>query len=371
MKVKFILLLTILIFGVTFGQANIEHKFNMLHEVKTTPVKSQGKTGTCWSFATSSFLENELIRLGKDELDISEMFTVRHKLVPMAEKYIRYHGTSNFGSGGQAHDVFDVIDKYGLVPEEVYSGKNIGLDYHNQAEMSSVLQGMLDGVLSSKDKITPNWKKSIEAVLDVYLGTPPSNFEYKGKNYTPKSFADETGIDSDNYIELTSYTHQPFYEKFNLQLPDNWTNNEYYNIPVNELIAIMDNSIKKGYSIAWDGDTGKDNFDRKEGVAIVLENKEIVEEDKLAKEKQITQKDRQEAFENFDVTDDHLMNIVGIAENQEGTKFYYTKNSWGTKDKKYDGFWYMSEQYVRLKTVAILVHKDVIPKEIKNKLKIK
>ena len=371
MKVKFTLVLTILFFGMAFGQSNIEQKFNMLHQVKTTPVKHQGKTGTCWSFATSSFLENELIRLGKDELDISEMFTVRHKLVPMAEKYIRYHGTSNFGSGGQAHDVFDVINKYGLVPEEVYSGKNIGLDYHNQAEMSSVLQGLLDGVLNSKEKITTSWKKSLEAVLNVYLGTPPQNFEYKGKNYTPKSFAKELGIDSDNYIELTSYTHQPFYEKFNLQLPDNWTNSEYYNIPVNELISIMDNSIKKGYSIAWDGDTGKDNFYKKEGIALIPESDEIKEINELIKEKQITQEDRQKAFENFDVTDDHLMNIVGIAVNQEGTKFYYTKNSWGTKNKIYDGYWYMSKQYVRLKTIAILVHKDVIPKEIKDKLKIK
>ncbi|MEE9431841.1 MAG: C1 family peptidase, partial [Melioribacteraceae bacterium] len=352
-----------------FGQPNTEHKFTMLHEVKTTPVKSQGKTGTCWSFSTTSFLENELLRLGQAELDISEMFTVRHKLIPMAEKYIRYHGTSNFGSGGQAHDALNVIRKYGLVPEEVYTGMNIGLDHHNQTEMSEVIKGMLDGVLNSKQKLTPNWKKSVEAVLDVYLGTPPQKFEYNGKNYTPKSFAKEIGIDTDNYIELTSYTHQPFYEKFNLQLPDNWTNNEYYNVPINELIAIMDNSIKKGYSFVWDGDTGKDNFDKKECVAVIAEES-LVEVEELEIEKQISQKDRQEAFESFDVTDDHLMNIVGVAENQKGTKFYYTKNSWGTKDKKYDGFWYMSEQYVRLKTVAILVHKEVIPSGIKEKLNI-
>jgi len=370
MKVKLVLLHFIFLFATFFGQTNFEHKFKMLQEVKTTSVKNQGRTGTCWSFATSSFLENELLRMGKGELDISEMFTVRHKLLVMAEKYIRYHGKSNFGSGGQAHDVFNIIRKYGMVPEEVYTGKNIGLDFHNQEEMSKVLQAMLDGILDSKQKLTPNWKKAIEAVLDVYLGTPPQTFEYDGKKYSPKSFAKEMGINSDNYIELTSYTHQPFYKKFNLQLPDNWSNNKYYNVPIDELIEIMDNSIKKGYSIDWDGDTGKDNFDRKECVAVIAEEN-LVEVEGLEKEKQITQKDRQEAFESFDVTDDHLMNIVGIAEDQKGTKFYYTKNSWGTKDKKYDGFWYMSEEYVRLKTIAILVHKDVIPTTIKEKLLIK
>ena len=367
---KKILLVLLLLTSISFSQDDV-HNFKILNQVKTTSVKNQGKTGTCWAFATTSFVETELLRMGFDKLNISEMFTVRHKLLTMAEKYIRYHGAFNFGSGGQAHDVMDIIDKYGLVTEESYSGMNIGLESHNHGELMEVLQAMLDAVLKKKSgKLTPKWKEAVESVLNIYLGTPSLNFEYNGTEYTPKSFVKKTGFNTTDYVEITSYSHMPFYEKFNLQLPDNWSNEEYYNVPMNELMEIIDNALSNGYSVCWDGDSGSDNFYRNEGYAVIPKETKNKDEKVTSpeKEKSITQEMRQEAFENFDVTDDHLMHLVGIAENQEGTRFYYTKNSWGTDDKKYDGFWYMSEEYVKLKTVAIMIHKDSIPSKIKEKL---
>lgn len=348
-----------------------KHQFNILTEVKTTPVKNQGRSGTCWAFATTSFVETELLRLGNDSIDLSEMYSVRRKLLPMAENYIRYHGKSNFGEGGQAHDVINAIKDFGFVPESIYSGKNIGLDNHNHGEMTAVLTGMLEGIQKNKSgKLTPKWKEAIESVLDIYLGEIPEKFEYKGKKYTPISFTESTGFNPDDYVEITSYLDAPFYKQLILPLPDNWTNSQYYNIPIDELLEIIDNALEKGYSVAWDGDSGRDNFLRKECYAVIPE--ELDDKNQKTegpeKEKNITQEMRQTAFENYDVTDDHLMHLIGVAENQEGTKFYYTKNSWGTKDRKYDGYWYMSESYIRLKTVAIMVHKDSIPTEIREKL---
>lgn len=349
--------------------AQERHQFTITKKVETTSVKSQGNSGTCWAFATTSFVETELLRTGFGEVDLSEMFTVRCKLLPMAEKYVRYQGTSNFGEGGQAHDLLNAVKNFGMIPERAYTGKNIGLDVHNHGEMTAVTQGILDGLLKKNSgNLTSKWKEVIENTLNIYLGNPPEKFEYNGKEITPKTFAEKTGFNPDNYIEITSYLDVPFYEKFILPLPDNWTNSEYYNIPIDEIIQIIDNAINNGYSVCWDGDSGKDHFLRDQCYAVIPDEK--VKSDMLLPEveKTITQEMRQTAFENFDVTDDHLMNIVGTAKNQSGTKFYYTKNSWGTENKKYDGYWYISENYIRLKTVAIMVHKDSIPEEIRIKL---
>ncbi len=354
------------------------HQFEMIYNVETTPVKNQGRTGTCWNFATQSFLETELLRMGKGAYDLSEMYLVRNIYPLKAEKYIRYHGLTNFGEGGQAHDVLFAMEKFGLVPEEVYPGKTSPDEMHNHSEMVAVLKAVLDAVLNRKGKITPHWKEVCESVLDIYLGENPDTFEYNGKKYTPKSFSDELGINPDDYVELTSYSRYPFYEKAVLEVPDNWTNSEYYNVPIDDLMMIIDNAIKNGYSVAWDGDTSEKTFFRKEGYAVIPVEEDKKENDKdededaelePEKEKVITQEMREETFETFQTTDDHLMHITGIAKDQAGTKFYYTKNSWGTKKyKKYNGFWYMSEPFVRLKTIAIMVHKDAIPQEIREKL---
>jgi len=347
------------------------HEFTILQNIETTSVKHQGKTGTCWSFATQSFLETELLRMGKGRYDLSEMYIVRNLYPVKAEKYIRYHGLTSFGQGGQAHDVMIAWEKFGVVPEKIYPGKTSTDEKHNHSEMVAVLKSSMDAIINTKGKITGNWKKVCESVLDIYLGENPEIFEYNGMEYTAKSFADELGIIPDDYVEITSYMRYPYYEKAVLEVPDNWTNSEYYNVPMDDMMRIIDNAIENGYSVAWDGDTSEKTFYRKKGYAVIPidnENKDEESEELLPeKEKVITQEMREETFDNFQTTDDHLMHLSGIAENQEGTKFYYTKNSWGTK-YKYDGYWYMSESFVKLKTIAIMIHKDAIPEDIKTKL---
>jgi len=348
------------------------HEFTMLHQVKTTPVKDQNKTGTCWSFAATSFIETELLRIGKGEYDLSEMFNVRMVYPGRAEQYIRYHGAFNFGNGGQAHDVMYVVKNFGVVPEEIFPGVETDITGHNHGEMDAVLKATVDAVLKKPGgEITTLWSDVIDAQLNIYLGEVPEKFTYDGKEYTPISFAKKLGINTDDYIELTSYTHHPFYSLVDLEIPDNFRHSLYYNVPIEDILSTIDNAIENGYSVAWDGDVGRKQFLRKEGYAVIPVEKEgDAKDEKITEpeiEKQVKQEDRQKAFDTFDTTDDHLMHLTGIAENQNGTKFYYTKNSWGT-DSKYHGFWYMSEQYVKLRTVAIMVHKDAVPKEIRTKL---
>jgi len=355
------------------------YKFKVKTEVKRTPVKDQSRTGTCWCFATISFLESEYLRLENSDKDInlSEMYVVRNTYPHKADNYVKLHGKANFGQGGQSHDVINQIKRYGIVPEKVYNGMNIGKDYHDHSEMGRVLKGMLEGLLNKRwrDTLTLNWKEAFESVLDVYLGKVPSpseEFEYNGKKYTPKSFVtDYLGLNMDNYIELTSFSAYPYYEQCRLEVPDNWTyNDEYYNIPIDVIEKIVDEAVKNGYSVAWDGDVSEEFFSsRKAGIAIVPEDDKLKLEDikKPVKEKKITQEMREKTFLNFSTTDDHLMHIVGIAFDQNGTKFYLTKNSGGT-DRKYEGYVYISSPYLRLKTIAIMVNKDSLPSNIKNKL---
>ena len=366
-----ILIILTLIVSINFAQKKekkIPHEFTMIINLETTPVKSQGRTGTCWAFATSSFWESELLRIGKSEYDISEMYIARRAYEIKAENYIRYHGKAQFDEGGQAHDVLAVIKKYGFVPQTVYPERLTDEGILNHRETVSVMKGILNGVLKNSSKtISENWKKVINSTLDIYFGKVPEKFLYNGKEYTPQSFAENSGLNPDDYIEFTSYTHHPFYEKFVLEVPDNWLHAEYYNVPIDELVQIIDFALENGFTVDWDGDTGRDNFYRKKGYAVVpVDDEQNGDEPEI--EKFITQEMRQRAFDSFDVTDDHLMHITGLARNQKGTKFYYTKNSWGTKGKKFEGFWYMSEPYVRLKTIAIMVHKDAVPLEIKRKL---
>jgi len=357
------------------------YQFTIDKQVPHTPVKNQYRTGTCWCFSTISFLESELLRMGKEEVDLSEMFVVRFTYPQKAENFIRLHGTGIFWEGGQAHDAIDQIKRYGVVPENVYPGKNIDEKKHNHGEMFSMLQAVLDATAKRK-KLTPKWDDAFNAILDNYLGKPPVDFKYNGKKYTPKSFADDfCGWNLEDYIELTSYSHQPYYEKVRLEVPDNWTfNSDYYNVPINDLEQIIDNAIEKGYSIVWDGDISERDFSsRKTGYAIVPEKgwddkTEAERKEKITepvKEKKITQELRQKTYNNYLTTDDHLMHIVGVAHDQEGRKFYYTKNSYGPIDRKNEGYVYMSQSYVRLKTIAIMVHKDVVPKKIKKKLGLK
>ncbi len=342
------------------------HTFTMLYETGATSVKNQANTGTCWDFATQSFLESELMRIGKGKYNLSEMFNVRYTYPLKAERYVRYHGKYQFGEGGQAHDVLMILDKYGAVPDSIYPGLEPGDSLYDNTEMDAVLKAVLQTIVQ-RNKITPHYEDIVNAICDIYLGKVPEKFEYMGKEYTPKTFGESLGINTSDYVEITSFTHHSFYKKFILEVPDNWAEGEYYNVPLDQLIEIMNNAIKNGFSIAWDGAVGKNNFYRKLGYAIaplVGDTSQTGPE----KEQDVTQQIRQKAFDNYTTTDDHLMHITGMAKDQTGSIFYYTKNSWGTKDKKYDGYWYLSVPFVKLRTIAILVNKNAIPKNIREKL---
>lgn len=367
------------------------YKFTVEKQIKTTSVKNQYKSGTCWSFSTLSFIESELIRMGKEEYDLSDMFCVRHAYNDKAVKYVRMHGSINFGSGGASHDVLDVIKKYGIVPEEVYNGLNYGETKHDHGELDAVLKAYVKAVADDNNKkLTTAWLKGFNGILDAYLGKLPETFNYKGKVYTPISFAKELGINTDDYYEFTSYTHHPFYSKFILEVPDNWAWGELYNVPLDEMMKIIDNAINNGYTIAWGADVSEKGFSWKNGVAIVPDEEKpdlqgserdkwekLTEREKAAqlytfekpvKEKIITQEMRQLAFDNYQTTDDHGMEICGIAKDQNGNKFYIVKNSWSVEGK-YEGYFYASEAFVKYKTMGIMIHKNAVPKDIMKKLK--
>jgi bleomycin hydrolase len=357
--------------GLTHAQENEkEYQFTDKIRLETTSVKDQGKSGTCWCFATVSFLETELIRMGKPEYDLSEMFLVHHAYEKKARKYIRYHGNNNFGQVGQAHDAMIELSQHGIVPEEVYSGIIYGDDNtHRHYEMASVLKSMVKTLVKNRrSKLSPVWDEAYGSILDSYMGVPPKEFKYKGENYTPQSFAENLGINPNDYVELTSFSHHPFYESVILEVPDNWSHDPYYNVPLDELMEIMDYSIEEGYSVVWDGDVSSEGFSHRSGIAVLPENEDDNFKMHPVTEKSIDQEYRQKMFNNFTMTDDHLMHLTGIGEDQNGQKYYLTKNSWDSDSNEYGGYLYMSDPYVRLNTIAIMVHKEAIPDEIAEKL---
>jgi bleomycin hydrolase len=359
-----------------------------------TSVKNQHRSGTCWSFSGLSFFESEMLRLGKPEVDLSEMFIVWNTYSEKAEKHVRVHGNLNFSAGGAFHDVSNMIKEYGIVPETVFDGLSYGETKHVHGEMDRVLKQHVDAVVENKSrKLSTVWLEAIEGTLNSYLGEVPQKFEYEGKNYTPQSFAAEyVGLNMDDYVEISSYTHHPFYSKFILEVPDNWSWDLVYNVPLNELDEIIDYSLNNGYTIAWAADVSEKGFvSSNKGVAVMplisvedMSDAEIARWDTLSeKEKEtelyklekpaaemvVTQEMRQEAFDNYLTTDDHGMHIIGTAKDQEGNTFYKVKNSWGDYNK-YNGYFYASKPYVNYKTMCIMVHKDAIPQNIREKLEL-
>lgn len=356
------------------------YTFTISKMIEATPVKNQYKSGTCWVFSTNSFIESEIMRLGNGKVDLSEMFVVRNMYIQKAEHYVRYQGTSNFGSGGEPHDVINAIRQYGLIPFSAYSGMPAGQVKPTMNEMDHVLKAMLDAMIKLPDgKLNPNWKAAFIGALDGYMGTPPANFTYQGKNYTPQSFAQAMGINPDDYVEITSFSHHPFYSQFVLEVADNWANEPEYNIPLQDLKRVVDYALDNNYSVDWAADVSERGFSFKNGLAIVpakdYDDMTQAEKDSMfAKpglEKEINQANRQEAFDNLSTTDDHGMQIVGYANDQTGAPFYLVKNSWGTDKNDLDGYFYCSVEYFLYKTTGIMVNKHALPKDIASKLGIK
>ncbi len=401
LRVVFTVLLTVVGIIYVFGEnkdkadkKSVGYEFTDEIVLPTTPVKDQYRSGTCWSFSGISFLESEMLRLGKPEVNLSEMFVVWHTYSDKAKKDVRVHGNLNFAPGGEFHDVTNAIAKYGMVPESVYSGLNYGETKHVHGEMDRMLKDEVDAVIANPNrKLSTVWHEAVDATLNTYLGEIPNSFEYDGETYTPQSFAiNYMGLNMDDYVEITSYTHHPFYSKFILEIPDNWSWGEVYNIPLNELEEIIDYALKNGFTIAWAADVSEKGFaTSNKGVAVLPaapaedmsdaeiakwealpdkeKEKELYSLEKPAPEIEVTQEMRQVAFDNYQTTDDHGMHIIGTAKNSDGKIFYKVKNSWGDYNQ-YHGFFYASKPYVAYKTMSIMVHKDAIPQSIREKLEL-
>jgi bleomycin hydrolase len=336
--------------------------FKVEKSCQVNGVIEQGKTGTCWSFATASFIESELMRMGKGNHRLSAMHIVKNIYRDKAQNYLLRQGKANFSQGALAHDFLNAADRYGLVPEEVFNGLKSGSTSHNHAEMEAVLTGVLESLVKLK-KLSPNWEPVVSGILDVYLGTSPERFNYGGKSFDAKSLAAELGYRRDNYVSLTSYTHHPFGKPFVLEIPDNFSSGSFQNVPIDQLMSTIDNAIGNGYSVAWDGDISEKTFSSTKGLAVLPVNaqrKDVFEF--LGPEKSVSQADRQATFNSFSTTDDHMMHLVGISRDAAGNKYYVIKNSWG-EIGPYNGYLHMSEAYVRLKTIAIVVHKDVVVRQ--------
>lgn len=343
------------------------YTFTIDVEYPRTAIKSQGSSSTCWSYSTTSFLESELQRIGKPEIELSVMYTVRNTYIDKADQFIRWNGKCEFGPGGADHDVTNSIRKYGIVPWSVYPGNEIGENGVIHNEMDAVLRAYADAIVKNPNgRISTAWKAGFSNLADAYLGKVPENFEYNGTSYNPVTFAASLGLRMDDYIEISSFSDHPFYEQFVLQVPDNWSRGSVYNVPVGELDQIVEYSLRNGYTVAWASDLDK-GFNYGLGVAVVPPDNWDGRILKPVIEPPITQERRQLEFENYQTTDDHGMHLIGIAHDQNGGKYYFEKNSWGSGNL-YKGYSYISSAYLKLKSTCIMVNKSGIPPEIRTKL---
>ena len=388
---KRLTLILILVLGISAqGFSQKGYKFTDGKLVRTTSVKDQSRSGTCWCYSALSFLENEIMRAGGEEMDLSEMWIVRNIYFEKAVKYVRLHGNLNFAVGGAAHDVTNGIRNYGIVPEEVYPGLNYGTKKPYFNEIDAVLKAYVDAIIKAPNKkLTTAWQDGLNAILDAYFGVRPEKFTYKGREYTPKSFAESLPINIDDYVSVGSFTHHPFYTEFIIEVPDNWAWDTIYNVPLDEMMAIIDNALANDYSVEWATDVSERGFSRTQALGIVPEadlksmsgteaerwgklserEKEnaLYKFDKPGKEKKITQQMRQEAFDNYETTDDHGMVIIGTATDQKGNPYFKVKNSWDVIPP-YDGYYYFSRPFVEYKTISVMVNKNAIPQPIREKL---
>ena len=359
--------------------------------VPVTSVKNQASSGTCWSFSGLAFIESEILIAGGPEVDLSTMFVVRHAYHDRAVKYVRMHGTSNLTAGAAAEDVMICWRKHGIVPTEVYTGLDYGQDIHRHAELDAVIKGYCDAVIRNPNrKLSTAWLEGLDAILDAYLGTLPATFTYQGKEYTPRSFADSLPVDIDDYVSLTSYTHHPFDRWFVIEIPDNTVWGESFNVPLAEMMSVIDGTLAAGRPVLWASDVSEQGFAWRKGLAVVPEaDLARMDDSELARwvalseaeqaaalyrldspgaEKTITQELRQEAFDNWETTDDHGMEIVGTATDQNGTPYYKVKNSWGDAGHIYNGYFYASRPFVAYKTMSIMVNRNTLPRDLRRRM---
>lgn len=374
MKHIIALVMLLMIVSAATQSQESEYKFVIKKEVAATPVKNQSLTSTCWSFSGLSFFESELMRMGKKPYDLSEMFIVKEAYRRKAEEYAKRRGSCAFSPGGQYFDLLSIIKETGLVPDEVYPGLNYGSKNHNHDELDAVLKGYMNGVLKSS-KNTPAWMAGLNGILEAYLGSMTSGFEYEGEYYTPKDFSKELGLNFDDYIVISSFSDHPYYKESVLEVPDNWSPCTYYNMPVNELIQTIDNALMNGYSVAWAADMKGKGFNMKKGVAIVPEKDwdDLSETEIEAmferphRQKKVTQELRQRQFGDYTITGDHGMHIIGLAEDQMGNVYYKVKNSWG-ETGKHNGYIFVSREYVMLKTTNCMINKNSLPLNVAQKM---
>lgn len=359
------------------NQAKDSFHFTTIVDAETTPVENQANSGTCWSYATNSFLESEMIKAGKKPVPLAKLYTARCAYIEKGENYVRMHGAVSWGDGGEPHDVINMYAKYGTIPESVYTGLHYGTSTNQFGELQAVLKSMLDAVVSNKNgTLTPVWKDAFTKVIDTYLGEVPANFDWDGKTYTPQSFArDVVGLDPNDYVEFMSVTNAPYYTKAMLMVPDNWAFQWDWNIPLPDVTAVIDNALKAGYTVSWGADVSEPYFSWKNGVAFVpakdVSGMSPKEKAGLFNGPQpeltITPQNRQEAFDNYSTTDDHDMQITGIAKDQNGREYYIVKNSWGTSND-YKGYLYVTKAYVQYKTTSFMVNKKGLTDEFRKKL---
>jgi bleomycin hydrolase len=365
------LLLLLLIFNAISGFSQA-YEFETIIDLEATDVISQGRTGTCWSFSTSSFLESEIMRQSGKQIDLSEMYTVRQTYPKKAWIYVMRQGKAQFSEGGLAHDVINSIANHGIVPNTAYPGLKESSERHDHSKMVDTLKKMLDAYKKKPSGYKSDWKQDVEHILDSHLGETITTFNYEGIQYTPQSFLEMTQLNPKDYVTITSFTHKPYYSNFILNIPDNFSNGSFYNVPLDNLINVINSALEKGYTIELDCDVSEKTFSSKHGVAVIPEDdaKAIEALTSVQKEKEITPEYRQQEFENYHTTDDHLMHITGRLKDQNGTTYYKVKNSWGNNSERVSngGYIYMSEAYMRLKTISVMVHKDALPESLQPKL---
>jgi bleomycin hydrolase len=387
MRYTFLLVsVTLICFSGTVSSQTLKAKkdghieFSVIKDLEKTPVDNQYKTSTCWSFSALSFFESELLRMGKGEHNLSEMFVVNQTYRAKADRYVRTHGSINFAPGGGFQDALYVMKNFGMLPQEAYPAKLPNEKNHMHNEMDAVLKGIVEAVLKNPNgRLSPAWKNAFGGAIDAYLGAMPEKFSFKGQEYTPASYMKSLGINPEDYVILASVSHHPDYSGFILEIPDNWASQPSYNVPLEDLQKIMSQAVMNGYTFAWAADISEKGFSWKNGVAIVPEKDwediSSTEKDSLLSypvaQLKITPEMRQQAFDNYETQDDHGMHITGMVKDQNGTIYYKVKNSWGTKGNDCDGYLYASEAYVLYKTTNIMLHKKAIPTEIAKKLGIK